>query len=127
VTRLTDTQKAFVDEPNFAIVATVDGRGGPRTSVVWVDRDGDDVLFNTTTTRAKARHLARNPYASVLVLDRNDPHRWLEVQGPSELVLEGALEHMHRLAHKYTGADAERVTDRVTVRVHPERVIEYGL
>jgi PPOX class probable F420-dependent enzyme len=124
---LTDRQKAFVDEPNYAIVATVDGRGRPRTSVVWVDRDGDDVLFNTTSKRAKARHLSQRPYASVLVLDRSDPHRWVEVQGPTEITAEGALEHMHRLARKYTGRDAERTTDRVTIRVHSERVVEYQL
>ena len=123
---LTDAQIAFLEEPNYAVVATLDERGRPRTTVVWVDTDGTDVLFNTTTKRAKARHLARNSYVSVLVLDRASPYRWLEVQGPTETTEDGAAEHMHRLSRKYTGEDWSDVSNRLLVRVHPERVASYG-
>ena len=126
--RLTEQQVAFIEEPNFAVVGTVDGRGRPRTTVVWVDTDGESVIFNTTTVRAKARHLAETPYASVLVLDRDDPNRWVEVQGPVETTEEGAAEHIDRLAHKYTGKPfANPLVDRLIVRVRPERVNEYQL
>jgi len=125
--KLTDQQIAFLKEPNYAVVATVDGHGRPRTTVVWVDTDGTDVIFNTTTKRAKARHLAKTPYVSVLVIDRDTPHRWVEFQGPVETTEEGAAEHINMLSNKYYGHDFERLQDRLIVRVHPERVNEYDL
>lgn len=124
---LTDKQRAFIDEPNFAVVAVNDDRGHPRSTVVWVDRDGDTLRFNTTTARAKGRHLARGGYVSVLIVDEHNFHRWLEIQGPARLVEEGALEHIHALSHKYTGRDFANPQDRVTVLVTPERVNEYEL
>lgn len=125
--RLTEQQAAFIEEPNYAVVGTVDERGRPRSTVVWVDTDGESVIFNTTTVRAKARHLARTPYASVLVLDRGNPNRWVEVQGPVETTEEGATEHIHKLARKYVGRDFDNPQNRLIVRVHPERITEYQL
>jgi PPOX class probable F420-dependent enzyme len=124
---MTDKQIAFVREPNFAVVGTVDEHGRPQSTVVWVDTDGESVLFNTTTYRAKARHLAANPYASVLVLDRESAHRWVEFAGPVETTEEGAAEHIEQLARKYTGEGFGNSENRLIVRVHPERVIEYDL
>ncbi|WP_443056719.1 pyridoxamine 5'-phosphate oxidase family protein [Streptomyces sp. NBC_00667] len=44
---------------NFATVATLNRDGGPQTSVVWIARDGDTVLFSTTAGRQKARNRNR--------------------------------------------------------------------
>ena len=125
--KLTDQQIALLNEPNYAVVATVDERGRPRSTVVWVDTDGEAVRFNTTTTRAKARHLAANPYVSVLIVDRNDFYRWVEVQGRAETTQDGADEHIELLSRKYDGKAWEGPLDRLLVRVLPERVNEYGL
>ena len=122
---LTDKQRAFFDGANYAVVAVTDERGHPRSTVVWVDREGDTVRFNTTTVRAKGRHLAHGGYVSVLVFDGDDFHRWLEIQGPAELSQDGADEHIHALSRKYTGHDFASPENRVIVRVTPERVNEY--
>lgn len=124
---LTEKQVAFLNQPNYAVVATTDAKGRPRSTVVWVDTDGETVRFNTTTKRAKARHLAASPYVSVLVLDREDPYRWLEVQGPAEATEDGAVEHIHGLSRKYRGQEYDQPWDRLLVRVRPEHVNEYGL
>jgi PPOX class probable F420-dependent enzyme len=125
--KLTDKQRALLDGANYAVVAVNDDRGRPRSTVVWVDRDGDTVRFNTTSVRAKGRHLAHGGFVSVLVVDGGDFHRWLEVQGPAEVSAEGADEHINALSHKYTGKDFANPTNRVIVRVTPERVNEYDL
>jgi PPOX class probable F420-dependent enzyme len=127
VASLTDTQIAFLREPNFAAVATLRDDGSPQTSIVWVDTDGEHVVFNTKTNRAKGRHLARDPRLSVTVFDREDPYRYLEVEGAAELEEDGAADHMHEMSRKYTGEDWKDVRDRVIVRVVPERVFAYGV
>ena len=42
---LDETTRKLLDGKNFATVATVNPDGGPQTSVVWILRDGDTVLF----------------------------------------------------------------------------------
>ena len=123
--RLTEEQAQLFRDTNFAVVSTVDDRGRPQSTMVWVDTDGEDVIFNTTTVRAKGRNLAQSPYASVLVFA--DPYRWIEVEGPVETTEVGAAEHIHKLAHKYTGRPFGNTDNRLIVRVRPERVNEYDL
>lgn len=121
--KLTEAQAQLFRDPNFAVVSTVDERGRPQSTMVWVDTDGEDVIFNTTTVRAKGRHLSERPYASVLVFA--GPYSWIEVEGPVETTEEGAADHIDSLSMKYDGKPFTRHDDRLIVRVHPERVVEY--
>lgn len=86
------------------------------------------MLFNTAEGRAKARHLRRDPRASVLVFDNGNWYRWVSVSGAAELDEDGAVEHAHKLSHKYAGKDFDLppAQTRVIVRVTPERVSTYG-
>jgi PPOX class probable F420-dependent enzyme len=128
MTKLTHEQAQLLREPNFGVVASLKPDGAARTTIVWVDWDGENVVFNTTRSRAKGRNLRRDPRVSVLVWDRNDPLRYLEVEGEAELDEEGGVEHIHALARKYTGADYDGgALDRVIVRVRPKRVYVYGI
>ncbi|MDE3190037.1 MAG: PPOX class F420-dependent oxidoreductase, partial [Acidobacteriota bacterium] len=105
--------------------------GSPQTTVVWVDREDGLVSFNTAYGRHKPANLERAPRLSLLVLDPNDPYRWLAVDGTAELTTEGSDAQIDRLAKKYLDQDEypwrnpqER---RVTVRIRPSRVGSYGL
>ena len=108
-----------------AVVATLRDDGGPQATVIWIDWDGENAVFNTTTVRAKGQHLAREPRVSIAVFDRNDPYRSLEIQGKAVLDFEGADEHIAALARKY-GRETYTRGNRVIVRVRPERVHSYG-
>ena len=122
--KLTDEQAQLFRDTNFAVVSTVDERGRPQSTMVWVDTDGEDVIFNTTTARAKGRNLARTPYASVLVFA--DAYNWIEVEGPVETTEEGAADHIDKLSLKYDGKPFHNHDDRLIVRVHPERIVAYA-
>jgi PPOX class probable F420-dependent enzyme len=112
---------------NFGVIATTGEGGRLQTSVVWVDTDGENILVNTTTGRAKGRNLRANPRASITVWDRDDPHRYFEVEGPVSLDDEGAVEHIHELSRRYDGRDFTSPVDRVIARIRPERLRDYGL
>ena len=79
-------------------------------------------MFNTTKARAKGRHLRRDPRVSVLVWQRSDPYRYIEVEGIAELDEDGAIAHIHKLSHKYRGTDFPRPEDRLIVRISPSRI-----
>lgn len=124
---LPEAQRDFLREAHYAVVTTLRADGSPHATVVWVDGDRDHVLFNITTTRAKYRHIRRDPRVSVAVVDRDDPYRWLSVSGVAEMTERGAEEHIHHLSRKYFGRDyAVRPGEqRVLVRVLPEHITSY--
>lgn len=124
---LSDDAKALLREPYYGWATTVRPDGSLQSTVVWVDLDGDDVIFNTAIGRVKERNLRADSRVSVSVLDPNDPFHALSVSGSGRLEEEGADAVIDRLAKKYLGVDSypNRTPDerRITVRVRPERVI----
>jgi PPOX class probable F420-dependent enzyme len=128
VARLTDEQAALFLDANYAVVATLRMDGSPHQTATWVDWDGECVLFNITVTRKKYEELQRDPRVSVFVFDGGNWYRWVTVSGTSDLTLEGAAEHIHKLSRKYRGRDYDLKPgeQRVIVRVTPERVTAYG-
>ena len=125
---LTDEQARLLEEPNFATVGTLNRDGSAQLSIVWIDWDGKDVLFNTAAGRAKPRNLERDPRVSVLVVGA-DGYRWVAVRGAAEMTTEGADEHIDKLARKYTGEgwQPRPGEQRLLARVRPEHVSAYGL
>ena len=59
--------REILDGPEYATLATLDADGLPHLSVVWVARDGDDVLVSTVKGRRKHRNLERDPRACVAI------------------------------------------------------------
>jgi PPOX class probable F420-dependent enzyme len=128
---LTRPQREFLEQPFVGEVTTLRPDGSPHTTVVWVDVDDGTVLFNTAVGRAKERYLRADPRVSLIVVDPDDPYRWLAVNGRAELTTEGADEQIDKLAKKYLGKDEypwrSRTEQRITVRIHAERVEATGL
>ena len=67
---LSESALRLVDGRNYAVLATVNPDGSPQTSVVWVGRDGGDLLFSTVEGRVKHRNMVRDPRVSVTVIPR---------------------------------------------------------
>jgi len=128
---LTEKQRAFLEEPFYGSLTTLRSDGSPHSTVVWVDVDDEGPSFNTAVARAKERHLRRDPRLSLIVIDSDDPYRWLSVSGRAELTTEGADEQIDKLAKKYLGKDEypwrKPSEQRITVRIHPEHVDSYAL
>jgi PPOX class probable F420-dependent enzyme len=128
--KLTDAQRAFIrDNPYYGVLTTLRADGSPHSSVVWVDVDDGEVVFNTRRGRAKERHLAADPRASVLVMDPGDAYRWVAVSGPVALTTEGADAGIDALSRKYDGKgfDLRPGEVRVGARLRPDQVTGYGV
>jgi PPOX class probable F420-dependent enzyme len=127
--RLNDSVRAMLDARNFASVATLNPDGGPQASVVWVLRDGDSVLFSVTSTRRKARNLARDPRVSVTIFDLENPYHSVELRGTAELTEDPQRSLPQQLSQKYLGEDPPPEPDdvvRLIVRVTAEKVVEFS-
>ena len=128
---LKDEQREFLDRnPFVGTVTTLRPDGSPHSTVVWVDVEDGKVSFNTALGRAKPRHLEHDPRASILVIDPNDPFKWVAVEGHVEVTEEGADEQIDKLAKKYIGKDTypwrNPAETRLKVLIEPELVDAAG-
>ena len=81
--------RVLLDAPEYATISTIEPDGQPQLSIVWVTRDGDDLLVSTIEGRRKHRNLSRDPRATVLVYPAADPNVYLEVRGSVTMTREG--------------------------------------
>jgi PPOX class probable F420-dependent enzyme len=128
---LTEKAREFLQNPYVGEVTTLRDDGSPHTTVVWVDVDTDEVIFNTAVGRAKERHLRNDPRISLIVVDPENAYRWVSVSGTAELDTEGADDEIDKLAKKYLGQDEypwrNPEETRINVRIRPDHVEATGL
>lgn len=109
----------------FAHLATVSEEGLPQVTPVWVDYDGQHILVNTAKGRKKDENMRRTGKVALSILDPDNPYSYLGIQGEVEVITEeGAVAHIHQLAHKYTGKPFNLAEGEVRVlyKIKPTRI-----
>ena len=115
--------------------ATTKADGRAHVTPIWFVVDGDDLVFNTWHTSAKAKHLRRDPRASLVVDLSEPPYAYVMVEGGASISSD--LGEVRRFATeiggRYMGADraaeyGERngVEGELLVRLRMERLIAYA-
>jgi PPOX class probable F420-dependent enzyme len=120
---------SLLDGKNYAVLATVNPDGSPQTSVMWVGRDGGDLLFSTVAGRLKHRNMMRDPRVSVTVIDSADPENYVELRGQVSMTPDVNRQVDTRLSWKYDGRDPGEDKPgavRVVVRMRVEKVTGYA-
>jgi PPOX class probable F420-dependent enzyme len=113
-----DKYRDLLAKKTFAGLATVMPDGSPQVTPVWIDFDGENVLFNTAEGRQKDRNLKREPRVSLMLLDPDNPYRYLEIRGRVvERTTKGADAHIDKLAKKYLNKDSYPYRNAKEVRV----------
>jgi PPOX class probable F420-dependent enzyme len=102
---LSEATRALADGKNYAVLATINADGSPQTSVMWVGRDGDDILFSTVEGRRKHRNMLRDPRVSVSVIDSADPENYVELRGRVSMTPDEGRRFDTGLSWKYDGKD----------------------
>jgi PPOX class probable F420-dependent enzyme len=115
----------------FASLTTLMPDGSPQTTPVWVDVDGDHVVFNSAKGRQKDRNVRRDPRVALAIIDPENPYRYLEIRGKVEEITEqGADKHIDKMAKKYLGKDkypfAQPGEVRVMYKIRPEHTTTMG-
>lgn len=124
---LPEIAKKLLDDANFVVVATSNTDGSPQTSVLWASYDGDDILLSTIQGRKKETNWLKDPRVSVLILDRTNAYRYVEVRGTVSMSTDGGPQLIEALSQTYAGAQytGDEGTDniRVVVRVAGGHVV----
>jgi PPOX class probable F420-dependent enzyme len=118
--------RTLFDGKNFAALSTLEPDGTPHSTVVWVKRDGDDILFALPKRRRKTSNLNRDPRAAVVIFDATNPYESAQVQGTASLTDDPTGALVDELSHKYTGGPypgfAGRNPQWVTARITPDKI-----
>ena len=115
----------------FAALTTLMPDGSPQTTPVWVDTDGEYVIFNSAKGRQKDRNVRRDPRVALAIVDPDNPYRYLEVRGKvAEITEQGADAHIDKMAKKYLGQDKYPYRQgsevRVIYKIRPEHTTTMG-
>lgn len=127
---LSDALKQHLDDTKvFATVATLTAGGHPHLTVVWIKRDGDDLVFSTTADRAQGKNLARDPRITIMISPPENPYTYAEIRGTATVTPDPDRALPNELSLKYTGQDyatfnpaSKEDGDRVIVRVTPTKI-----
>jgi PPOX class probable F420-dependent enzyme len=124
---LTEKVRGLFDGKNFAVLSTLEPDGKPHSSVVWVGRDGDELVFALPESRRKTANIRRDPRVAVVIYDAASPYESVQVQGTASIEDDPDGVLIDQLSHKYTGGPypgfAGPNPQWVTARVTPDKVI----
>jgi len=122
--RISESHRYLLDA-DVGVLATVGSDGRPQLSAVWFLADGDSLALSLNTARQKTKNLQMNAAATLFILDRQNPYRYLEVRG--DVTIEPDDNHVFadRVGAKYQANVREHdgpSDRRVKVEIHPVRV-----
>jgi PPOX class probable F420-dependent enzyme len=123
---LNDTIRRIADGPHLSVLATVDADGRAQSSVIFITREDDNILFSTIKGRRKTTNMARDPRVNLLLQS-------LPILGPNYATISGTVEltddpdgAFHRIMYDIHMGGAipppEPFAQRVKVRIVPRRV-----
>jgi PPOX class probable F420-dependent enzyme len=123
--------RAFLEQPHFAVMGTINRSGTPQLTVMWYALlpDADVVVLNATRGLLKERNLRRDPRMSLCI---EDGMRYVTLEGRAELIADRAQQEREvneLIAPRYLGqrlgAERWRViegSDRVGIWMRVEKV-----
>ena len=123
--------RAFLEEPRFAVMATINRSGTPQLTVMWyaLDPHDDVILLNASRGLLKERNLRRDSRMSLCV---EDGMRYVTITGRARLIEDRAQQERdvnELIAPRYIGQrlgsqrwEVIRTSDRIGIRMQVETV-----
>jgi PPOX class probable F420-dependent enzyme len=130
---LNPAARAFLEEPRFAVLATIGLSGLPQQSVIWYYVDGEELVFNSRRGRVKDRNIVRDSRVSVCVAEGD---YYITIDGPVQIIEDQATAQadIKYMAIRYNGpetgvrqAETEfSKQERISYRLALDHVLVYG-
>jgi PPOX class probable F420-dependent enzyme len=128
--------RAFLEEPHYAVMATINASGTPQVTVMWyaLHPTEDVILLNSSRGTLKVQNLRRDPRMALCV---EDGPRYVTVEGTAELVADRGEQERdvnEQIAPRYIGRrrgsrrwEAIAGSDRVGIRMRIVKAHARGL
>jgi len=124
MTEFPASHRDLLDAP-VATLATIGSDGAPQQTEVWFLYDEGELRLSLNSARLKTRHLFKRPRCSLLVLDLNNPYRYLAVRGKARIESDDDYAFARRVDAKYGSnvKDHDQPGEtRVAVTIEPDNV-----
>lgn len=124
---LSDALRAFLSEPHFATIATLDPDGSPRQALIWFALDGADLIINSAIGRRWPTNLVRDPRISISVADRRDGYRWVGINGVAGVVRDqpAAQADIAAMARRYHADEPDKAERLINGRFKAQERISF--
>ncbi|MFL5824968.1 MAG: TIGR03618 family F420-dependent PPOX class oxidoreductase [Thermoleophilaceae bacterium] len=112
----------FLEQPNPAVIATLQPDGGPHTAATWYLWEDGRVLVNMEDSRRRLEYLRSDPRVSLTVLGADDWYHHVTLRGRAVAIEDDAdFSGINRLSRHYTGeAYSRRERGRVNAWIEVE-------
>jgi PPOX class probable F420-dependent enzyme len=112
-------------EGQVASLATIGSDGFPQITEVWFLIEGGELKLSLNDARLKTRNLRKRPQCSLLLLDLQNPYRYLEVRGTARIEPDDDYAFARRVGAKYDSDLSEHDgpgESRVVITIEPANV-----
>jgi PPOX class probable F420-dependent enzyme len=103
--KIPQSLKKILEDKAYGHAITFNAQGKPEMTMVWMDVEGEEVLFNTAEGRRKPDNLRRDPRVIVSVQDRNNPQAYAVFHGKARVTDAGADAQIDKLAKRFLGLE----------------------
>jgi PPOX class probable F420-dependent enzyme len=108
-----DDLDGLLDEPLIAVIGTYRKDGSVLLSPLWFEWQDGSFVIVTPLEGVKARHVRRDPRASIVVYEQDRPFRGVEASCSATIETEHVHETHLRVAQRYLGeADGAAFAER---------------
>ena len=128
---LTDAQRDVIGSTPVVALSTTGPQGTPQTTAAWFVLDDDGrVQMSLSESRQKVKNLKRNPGASLLFVNPQNPFQTVEIRGTATLEPDEAGTVIDKVNAKYN-ANVRNFDQpgeqRYMVTIKPEKVLTFGI
>ena len=126
-----ETVRGFLEQPHFAVMATINSSGTPQLTVMWYALlpDDDVIVLNASRGLLKERNLRRDPRMSLCI---EDGMRYVTLEVRAGIVEDRAQQEREvntLIAPRYIGQrlgsmrwEVIKASDRLGIRMRVEKV-----
>ena len=128
---LTDAQREVIGSTPVVVLSTTGPKGTPQATANWFVLDDDGrVKLSLSDSRQKVKNLQRNPGASLLFVNPQNPFQTVEIRGTASFDLDEAGTLIDKVNAKYNAnvRDFDQPGEqRYAVTIEPEKVLTFGI
>ena len=112
-------------DAQVATLATVGGDGSPQLTELWFVHEDGELKLSLNDARLKTRNLVKRPKCSLMILDLENPYRYLVVRGNAKIEPDDDYAFANKLGAKYSAdlsVHDQPGEKRVVVTIEPTNI-----